>query len=149
LLLAVAANDHAIADVSFYPGVGRQSEGTRLEVHRGDQITKLIFGFPQKKLPAVSGRVISMHSPLPGDGVAVILLGNSELPVAIPLAAKVEPDGSFLFPAVPAGHYELVAIVEDPSDDHGASQWLTRKVVVDVAGDVRGLQAELVYRTKK
>jgi hypothetical protein len=146
LLLAIAVSDNGIENVTFYPGVARQSEATRLKVHPADQITKLVFGFQQTKLPSVSGHLLAVNAPLPTDEVYVVLLGDTGLPLSMPFAAKVESDGSFLFPAIPVGHYELMAVGGESSGSNSTSQWLTRKVEVDVSENVNGVQVELISR---
>jgi hypothetical protein len=81
----------------------------------------------------------------------VFLLGKLDLPFIMPaLVGRVREDGTFRFPKVKPGHYELLVTVGDDDEDENAYKWLTRKVEIDVTDeDVRGVQLELIPRTSK
>jgi hypothetical protein len=146
LVAAVAADEDSFSDIAFYPGTADLEDAKAIEVRAGDQITKLIFGFSSPKFPSVSGRVIVDGSKLPDDEVYVFLVGNNMAPLLPALPQRMREDGTFRFSQVRPGHYQLLVAVGSDPDEDDSYRWLTRKVAIDVAYDVSGVELELLPR---
>jgi hypothetical protein len=148
LLMAIVTKDDEFQRFSYYPGVISKTDAKGIEIHEGDQITKLIFGFPESKLPSINGRVSFPGTSGPKEEVFVFLMGKMDVPFMPALAGQMGEDGMFHFSKIKPGHYDLLVTVGDDDEDENAYKWLTRKVAVDInEEDINGVQLELIPRT--
>lgn len=145
VLATIITSENSATALTYYPGVATAAEATPIDVHAGDQISKLVVAFPKPSSTEVTGRVVPQNAALPTEGVAVMLIGNTDFPMMPGLMVPVNSDSTFKFEHVRPGHYELMAIVDDDSEV-GTSKWLTRKVAIDVSDSVSGIQLDLIPR---
>lgn len=126
----------------LFPGTGKLSESTTLDLRSGLAIPSLVFNVPPQPTFSVRGRVIvPKQSPLPTES-KVFLLSVEPLSSLVAYSEDVNPDGSFGFPRVLPGKYCTVVGV----DSDAAANWATRKAEVEVNATVSGLSLELVQK---
>jgi hypothetical protein len=148
LLMAIATKDDEFQRFSYYPGVINKADSKAIEIHPGDQITKLVFGFPKSKLPSINGRVAATGPSSPKEEVLVFLMGSVDDPFMPALVGRVGEDRTFHFSKLKPGNYELLVTVGDEDED--AYEWLTRKVEIDVNDeDINDIQLELIPSRSK
>jgi len=126
----------------FFPGVAKSSEATAIEVKSDHANSELVFNVPPQPTFSVSGTVrTSNKSALPAE-CKVALWSADPLSFLLAYTQDVAPSGTFDFPQVLPGKYWVFVTV----DSDAASNWLTRKVEVDVDVRVANLSLELIAK---
>jgi hypothetical protein len=126
----------------FFPGVVKSSEATAIEVKSGRAMSDLVFDVPPQPTFSVSGTVrASNKSPLSAE-CKVALLSAEPLSFLLAYSQDVGPSGTFDFRNVLPGKYWAFVTVDSDS----ATNWLTRKVEVNVEVSVADLSLELVAK---
>ena len=126
----------------FFPGVAKSSEATAIEVKSGHTNSELMFNVPPQPTFSVSGTVRTANkSALPSE-CKVVLLNVDPLSFLLAYTQDVAPSGTFDFPQILPGKYWAFVTV----DSDTASNWLTRKVEVDVDVRVANLSLELIAK---
>ena len=126
-----------IYPTTYFPGTSRVADATVIRLRAGE--VRLGVDLAIAPLPAirVSGKV-SAPAGLPRR-LAVSLVSANSIDVmdtdpAGRISAVTDPDGSFVFPAVPSGRYVLrsVVLMQDLRDERGTGSlfWLAQPVTV-------------------
>jgi hypothetical protein len=124
---------------AFFPGVTKMSEATAINIEPGQTVSHLLFKVPVQRTYSVSGKISTFNkSQLKADPKAILVSADQSF--ALAYAEDVAPDGAFIFRHVLAGKYWAVVTV----DSDGTTKWSTRKVAVDVDGNVTDLSLELI-----
>jgi len=123
----------------FFPGVAKLSEAKAIEVTAGQEISHLLFTVTPQKTYSVSGNVSNFGNGQRQAKPNVLLLDADRFSLALCYSQEVAADGSFTFPQVLPGTYSAIVFVESSGD----TKWSTKKVQVDVDGDVRDLSLDL------
>jgi hypothetical protein len=124
---------------SLFPGVSKLSEATAIEIKAGQQISHLLFKVIARKPYSVSGRISNFNKAQRQAAPKVFLFGSNRLLFACSYQEEVAPDRTFTFPQVLPGKYWAIVDV-----DSGGTKWLTKKVSVDVEGNIQDLTLELL-----
>ncbi len=127
---------------SIFPGVSKLSEAKAIEISEGQQISHLLFKVAPQKTYTVSGKISDFSKRQRQARPKVLLLNAGRLLLAQSYEQEVTSDGAFSFPQVLPGKYWAIVDIESDSDSN--TKWSTRKVEVDVDGNVRDLSLELI-----
>lgn len=141
LLYVDGAGDSPTSFV-FFPGVAKSSEATLIEVKSDRPSSELVFDVPSQPTFSVSGTVRMSDKLAFPAGCKVALLSAEPLSFLLAYSQDVGRSGTFEFPNVLAGRYWAFVMV----DSDTASNWLTRKVVVDVDRSVVNQSFELIAK---
>jgi hypothetical protein len=99
-----------------------------------------MFKVPSRKTYTVSGRIWEFNKSKQQAAPKVMLLSAADrFLLALGYSADVAADGTFVLSRVLPGKSWAVVTV----DSDGTTKWSTRKVEVNVDGDVNGLSPEL------
>ncbi len=140
LILFRAGPDDSPDLFAFYPGVIKASEATEVEVAPQETLSHLLFRVPSRRTYTVSGKISAFNKSKRQVGPRVMLLSAADrFLLALGYSADVATDGTFALLHVLPGKYWAVVMV----DSDGTTKWSTRKVAVNVDGDVTGLGIEL------
>jgi hypothetical protein len=125
---------------AFYLGVIKPSEATKVEVAPGETVSHLLFKVPSRQTYTISGKISAFNKSKRQAEPKVMLVGAADrFLLALGYSADVATDGSFALLHVLPGKYWAAVMV----DSDGNPKWSTRKVEVNVDGDVTGLSLEL------
>jgi hypothetical protein len=127
---------------SFFPGVRKSSEAKAIEVDEGQTISHLLFTVVGQKAYTVSGKISDFSKGQRQAQPKVLLLSADRLLLAPSYEQEVVPDGTFSFPQVLPGKYWAIVDVASNSDSN--TKWSTRKIEVEVDGNVQDLSLELI-----
>ncbi len=140
LLLFKDGPDESPNLFAFFPGVIKSSEATELEVAPGETVSNLLFKVPSRQTYTVGGKISAFNKSKGQAEPKVMLLSAADrFLLALGYSADVATDGTFALLHVLPGKYWAVVIV----DSDGTTKWSTRKVEVNIDGDVTGLSLEL------
>lgn len=140
LLLFRAGSEESPNLFAFFPGVIKASEATQVEVASAETVSHLLFKVPGRQTFTVSGKIAAFNKSKLRVEPKVMLASADEFLFALGYSADVAADGTFVLHEVLPGKYWAVVIV----DSDGTTKWSTRKVEVNVDGDVGGLDLELL-----
>jgi len=135
----------AVADESpdlfaFYPGVIKPSDATEVEVTPRETVSHLLFKVPSRQTYTVKGKIAAFNKSKQQAAPKVMLVSAADrFLLALGYSADVATEGTFTFLHVLPGKYWAVVTV----DSNGTTKWSTRKVEVNVDGDVTGISPEL------
>ena len=124
---------------ALFPGVTKLSEAIAIEVAAGQKLSHVLFPVTAQKTYTVSGKIPNFDKGQRQAEPKVMLLSADQLLLALSYEQEVIADGTFTFPQVLTGKYWAIVDVESTSD----TKWSTRKVEVEVDGNVRDLSLEL------
>lgn len=125
---------------AFYPGVIKPSEATEVEVAPGETVPRLLFKVPSRQTYTVGGKISAFNKSKRQVEPKVMLLSAADrFLLALGYSADVATNGTFALLHVLPGKYWAVVMV----DSDGTTKWSTRKVEVNVDGDVTDLSLEL------
>jgi hypothetical protein len=125
---------------AFYPGVIKPSEAAEVEVAPRQTVSHLLFKVPSRQTYTVGGKISAFNKSTRQVEPKVMLLSAADrFLLALGYSADVAADGAFVLHQVLPGRYWAVVTV----DSDGTTKWSTRKVEVNVDGDVSDLNLEL------
>jgi len=140
LLIFRDGSDESPDLFAFYPGVIKPSEATEVEVVPRETVSHLLFKVPNRQTYTVKGRITAFNKSNQQAAPKVMLVSAADrFLLALGYSADVATDGTFTLLHVLPGKYWAVVRV----DSDGTTKWSTRKVEVNVDGDVTGISPEL------
>lgn len=148
LLSAEGTDTSGIELKSFYPGVGKRSDATVLEVKADGKLTGLNFKLRAQPVHSLRFRIVNEIS-LPISANLHVMLVDSLNPATMEYHEEntISPDRSVTFESVPEGHY-FATVFLDPNDDSTESikqfRWKPVKEEFDVNGEMQEVVLTLV-----
>jgi len=134
--------EHSPTSFAFFPGVSKLSEAKAVEISAGQPTSHVLFKVNPQKTYTVSGKISDFSKGQRQAQPKVLLLSADRFLLALSYEQEVATDGKFTFPQVLPGKYW--AIVDVESNTGSNTRWSTKKVEVDVDGNVRDLALELI-----
>jgi len=131
--------EHSPTSFVFFPGVPKLSEAKAIEITVGQEISHILFTVTPQRTYAVSGKISNFNRGQRQAEPKVMLLGADRFLLALSYVQEVTADGTFTFPKVLTGKYWAIVDVESSGD----TKWSTKKVEVNVDGDIRDLSLDL------
>src|SRR6266481_2416413 len=125
---------------AFFPGVFTPSEAAEVEVAPPETVSHLLFKVPNRRTYTVGGEISAFNNSKREVEYKVMLVSAADrFLLVLKYIGDVAADGTFALRHVLPGKYWAGVMVE--SD--GTMKWSTRRVEVDVDGDITGLNLEL------
>lgn len=127
-------------ELMFYPGVINPSEATEVEISPRETVSHLLFKVPSQQTYTVKGKIAAFNKSKQQSAPKVMLVSAADrFLLALGYSADVATDGTFtLLHVLPGKYWAVVAV-----DSDGTARWSTRKVEVNVDGDVTDIIPEL------
>ena|SRR6267154_6272059 len=123
----------------FFPGVAKLSEAKAIEIRAGQEISHLLFTVTPQRTYPVSGKLSNFGNAQRQAQPKILLFSAGRFFLALSYSREIAADGTFSFPQVLPGKYSAIVSVESSGD----TKWSTKKVEVDVDGDVGDLSLDL------
>ena len=139
LLVFRGGSEEAPGPFAFFPGVIKASEATEVAVAPGETVSHLLFKVPSLQTFTVGGKISSFNKSELQVKPKVMLASADGFVLAQVYGADVVADGTFALRQVLPGKYWAAVII----DSDGSTKWATRKVEVNVDGNVSDLNLEL------
>jgi hypothetical protein len=141
-LVFTDGTQNSLTSSVFYPGASKLADAMAIEVKSGEDNPRLMFNVPPQPTFSVTGTVFTANKSGLPPGCKVALLSADPVSFELAYAQDVRPSGSFDFSQVLPGRYWAFVVVGSDT----ASNWLTRKVGLDVNREIANLTLELIAK---
>lgn len=133
--------EEALSGFAYYPGVTKEADAATIEVKQGSKVEVALRVDPQV-IYEVAGHVTLRGTGALPESTKVFLVSVEQPFMTLFYAQDVGPGGFFAVPHVISGKYWVTIGVE--ADE--ATKWFTKKVSLDVEGDVTNLDLTIFTR---